>query len=97
MDRGMMDFEVMLSHLTDFPDKKIIFDITQYAEINILNGGQIANIIIGRIVSPATNLTYKLPTFYLIDSIMKHVGGPYAALFSRHLGEVFARAYDEVK
>lgn len=28
-----------------------------------------------RLVNAKTNSAYKLPLFYLIDSIMKHVGG----------------------
>ena len=52
--------------------------------------------IVARIIDPATEVGHKLPIFYLIDAVMKHVGGPYPALFSRHLAEVFKRAFDEV-
>ncbi len=91
------DFNVMLNRLLDFPDKTIIFDITKFAELHVVDfAASIAERIVLRIVDPNTNPTYKLPTFYLIDSIMKHVGGPYAALFSRYLGEAFIHAHNEV-
>lgn len=90
------EFHSMLGRLQDFPDKTIILEITQFAATHIELDNQISSIIIARIVDPQTNLTYKLPTFYLIDSIMKHVGGPYAELFARYLDKAFIRAYDEV-
>jgi hypothetical protein len=90
------EFEEKLSRMRDYPEKALIFDITRFAESNIAYASQLANIIVARIIDPQTNITYKLPIFYLLDSIMKHVGGSYPALFSRHLAEVFIRAYEEV-
>jgi hypothetical protein len=97
VDRLLADFETKFHHLKDFPDRAIILDLTAFCELHIEIAPHLADIIIARIIDPNTNLGYKLPIFYLIDAIMKHVGGPYPALFSRHLGEVFKRAFDEVK
>jgi pre-mRNA cleavage complex 2 protein Pcf11 len=90
------EFETKLSFLRDFPERAIILDLTKFAEIHIQYSSQISMVLIDRLLSPGTNITFKLPTFYLLDSIMKHVGGPYAALFSRRLLEAYTRAYNEV-
>jgi hypothetical protein len=96
VDRLLAEFEAKLNRLRDFPDKAIILDLTAFCERSINISLHLADIVIARIIDPATNLAFKLPIFYLLDSIMKHVGGPYPALFSRHLAEVFKRSYEEV-
>lgn len=92
----LAEFESKFNRLGNYPEKTIIFDITRFSEVHIGIANILANIIVARIIDPNTNLTFKLPIFYLIDSIMKHVGGPYAALFSRHLAEVYLRVFDEL-
>ena len=95
VDALLAEFEISYMRLT-WPDKNVILDLTKFCERNIAISLHLADMIIARIIDPATDVTHKLPIFYLIDAVMKHVGGPYPALFSRHLGEVFKRAFDEV-
>ena len=95
VDGLLAEFEGKYARLV-WPDKNIILDLTAFCERNIAISLHLSDIIIARIIDPATDVTHKLPIFYLIDAVMKHVGGPYPALFSRHLAEVFKRAFDEV-
>lgn len=92
----MAEFVNIFYTLKDYPDRNVILEITRFAEIHIDFASHLADIIVARIIEPETSMTYKLPIFYLIDSIMKNVGGPYAALFSRHVAEVYYRTYNEV-
>jgi hypothetical protein len=95
VDELLAEFEGKYVRLT-WPDKNIILDLTAFCERNIAISIHLSDMIVARIIDPATDISHKLPIFYLIDAVMKHVGGPYPALFSRHLGEVFKRAFDEV-
>ena len=96
VDALLAEFEGKYARLV-WADKNIILDLTAFCERNIAISLHLSDIIIARIIDPATDVTHKLPIFYLIDAVMKHVGGPYPALFSRHLAEVFKRAFDEVR
>lgn len=95
-DIALTEFGHLFYRLKDHPDRELIMELTIFCEIRIDLAAHLADIIIARIIDPQTNMTYKKPIFYLIDSVMKNVGGPYAALFSRHIAEVFERAYGEV-
>jgi hypothetical protein len=95
VDALLAEFEGKYVRLT-WPDKNIILDLTAFCERNIAISIHLSDMIVARIIDPATDISHKLPIFYLIDAVMKHVGGPYPALFSRHLAEVFKRAFDEV-
>ena len=90
------NFKIGLSQLRDFPDKKVILDLTRFSEDHLPMAPALVNILVSRLMDPTTNITYRLPTFYLIDSVMKHVGGPYPNLFSRVLGDAFVHSYNEV-
>ena len=46
---------------------------------------------------PKTNIAFKVPLFYLVDSILRNVGGIYCSLFSSHLLIVFRNTFSEVK
>ena len=63
------------------PDAEIIKNLTDYAHNYFQNASDIANAIGNRAVT--CSLSYKLPIFYLMDSIMKRVGGPFAECFAR--------------
>lgn len=78
-------FENMLNSLRDFPDRDLILKITKFAEEQIHLSTNVADMLLAKIIDPTTNITFKVPIFYCMDSIMKNVGGPYAALFSRYL------------
>jgi hypothetical protein len=95
VDALLAEFEGKFACLK-WPDKNIILDLTAFCERNISISLHLSDMIIARIIDPATDVNYKLSIFYLLDAVMKHVGGPYPALFSRHLAEVFKRAFDEV-
>ena len=85
----LMYFTQNLENMKDWPDKAIIMDLTSITEHNINFAHNFVNIVISRLISPQTHSSYKLPMFYLMDSIMKHVGGPFAALFSKHFIDIF--------
>ena len=90
------EFETTFSILKEHPDKKLIHDLTKMCERHIMLSTALADMVIARIIDPLVPPNWKLPIFYLLDSIMKNVGGPYPALFSRHIGAVFQRCFDEV-
>jgi hypothetical protein len=46
---------------------------------------------------PTTNIAVKLPLFYLMDSVMKNVGGLYLDLFAAHIAVVYQRVFAEVR
>jgi hypothetical protein len=78
-------FKATLATLRDYADKQIITNLTYTAEKSINLAYEFASIIISSLVSsPAP---YKLPLFYLLDSIMKNVGGP----FWTHVEDLFSR------
>ena len=80
----MNQFHIALDALKDWPDRKLITDITRLAETFILQFPvEIGQAVTARLMNPSTFASYKLPMFYLIDSIMKNVGGPYAAVFGK--------------
>jgi hypothetical protein len=93
----LFEFEEKLNSLKDWPDRNLILEITKFAHDNINYAGFIVNIVAAKCIDPLTNVTFVLPLFYLMDSIMKHVGGPYAALLARHIAEIFIRALNEVR
>eukprot|EP01041_Mallomonas_annulata_P001448 gene1448-2788_t len=106
LERFIADYEYRLTKLRIWPDRNIIFDLTKFAEVNQKIANHIADILISRIIDvrcntdtesiPLTNLALKVPLFYLVDSILKNVGGPYVSLFSSHIVEVYRRVFDEL-
>lgn len=85
----MVYFTQHLESMKDWPDKAIIMELTGITERNIDYAFNFVNIIVSRLMSSQTHSTYKLPMFYLVDSIMKNVGGPFAALFGKHFYDIF--------
>mmetsp|Transcript_22897 Transcript_22897/g.23123 ORF Transcript_22897/g.23123 Transcript_22897/m.23123 type:complete len:804 (+) Transcript_22897:150-2561(+) len=96
LQRYIADFEFRLGKLRIWPDKNIIFELTKIADINQKLANHIADILISRIIDPLTSKALKVPLFYLVDSVLKNVGGPYIPLFSSHIVEVFRRVFDEL-
>eukprot|EP01038_Epipyxis_sp_PR26KG_P007574 gene7574-10318_t len=82
---AFLQFSEKLNSLRDFPDLETIRTLTDSSKSNLAISLQIAGFIIARLANSNTNSSYKLPMFYLIDSIMKNVGGPYPSLFSKLL------------
>lgn len=90
------EFISKLNRLQDFPERTIILDLTRFAEVHVMEAGHLASLIVTRLNELGLPPGFKLPMFYLIDSIMKNVGGPYAAFFGRFLGETFLQCFQEV-
>ena len=96
-DSLLADFATLFGRLRDHPDKNLILDLTKFCEKNIaIVAPELSDMIIARIIDPAIPSNWVLPIFYLMDSIMKNVGGSYPVLFSRHLGAVFERSFDQL-
>eukprot|EP01032_Pedospumella_encystans_P025069 gene25069-28339_t len=89
LTESLQTFISRLEGLKDFPDKNAILELTAITEKNISFAEHFSNIIMARLTNEQTHACYKLPLFYVIDAIMKHVGGPFANLFSIKFSECY--------
>lgn len=89
-------FAAVLEQLKDWPDKEMILSLTAMAEHNINLAAFFVEIVIARLVNPATNSSYKRPIFYLIDSIMKHVCGPFPFMFAKQFNEAYPAVLKDI-
>ena len=92
LEESLSVFIGNVEKLKDWPDKVIIMELTAITEKNINFAFHFANILMARLANDHTHASYKLPLFYVVDSIMKHVGGPYAALFGKHFSDSYMLA-----
>ncbi|XP_055310468.1 uncharacterized protein LOC129573660 isoform X4 [Sitodiplosis mosellana] len=93
------DREIADSYLSSLVDltnnsKPLINMLTMLAEENIEHGQTIVDAVEQRIAKVEPDL--KLPILYLIDSIVKNVGGVYIKYFSQTIVKIFIGAFEKV-
>ncbi|GFT84469.1 pre-mRNA cleavage complex 2 protein Pcf11 [Nephila pilipes] len=78
----------------NFNSKPHINMLTMLAEEN----NQFAPLIVDTIVShiKTVQADLKLPSLYLVDSIMKNIGGQYITIFSKHMVSLFTSVFAKV-
>lgn len=101
-----LEYDTALDDLT-FNSKPMIDTLTLIAQENIASASDIVILIESRITNviyPCTQFVLilqnppqsKLPVVYLMDSVLKNVGGPYVNLFSQNLYNTFCSAFEGV-
>ncbi|XP_045478783.1 uncharacterized protein LOC123683864 isoform X2 [Harmonia axyridis] len=91
----MMSEEVKayVSSLADltFNSKPLINMLTMLADENVGHAAEIVDVVEDHLAKVKTDV--KLPVLYLIDCIVKNVGGPYNELFSRNIVSTFCNVF----
>ncbi|KAJ2699108.1 mRNA 3' end processing factor [Coemansia sp. IMI 203386] len=87
------EYRGALGKLT-FNSKPIINDLSKRAEANVADAETIIMAIEQHLRFSVPKL--KLPAFYLLDSILKNVGGMYVSLMHGRIGKIFVEMWKSV-
>uniref|UniRef100_A0A4W3JWC6 Pre-mRNA cleavage complex 2 protein Pcf11 n=1 Tax=Callorhinchus milii TaxID=7868 RepID=A0A4W3JWC6_CALMI len=87
------EYQSSLEDLT-FNSKPHINNLTILAEENLKYSSEIVKLIEAQITKASTS--EKLPIMYLMDSIVKNVGGSYISLFAQNIVSTFACVFEKV-
>ncbi|XP_067842368.1 pre-mRNA cleavage complex 2 protein Pcf11 [Heptranchias perlo] len=87
------EYQSSLEDLT-FNSKPHINNLTILAEENLKYSPEIVKLIEAQITKAP--VSEKLPIMYLMDSIVKNVGGSYISLFAQNLMSTFASVFEKV-
>nr|CCA16817.1 conserved hypothetical protein [Albugo laibachii Nc14] len=89
----LAQFDSQINQMMDYPAKDIINSLTMAAE-KFEFAQEIVQFLETKIHRVSPN--FKLPIFYLMDSILKNVKGPYPKLFGEHIVPLYCNCVRQV-